>query len=321
MAGHGGLLPFIIAMPSWLINGLVILALLIVGNFLKRVLNAIYVHFIRPTKNLKRYGSWAIVTGSTDGIGKAIAEELAQKGLNIVLISRTLSKIDEQAKELESKYKIQTRSVVVDFSRNDVKMYDPVKATIKDLDIGILVNNVGMNQEYPDYYLSVSPEKIEEILRLNLYSAIQMTYVVLPNMVARKRGIIINLSSATSLISGALGAVYASTKSFLNNFSFALNEEYKGLGVNIQSQIPAFVATKLSRKRNATFFIASPRTYAKAFVNKIGYETIIISYWTHELQLWLATKVVPTWVIDKYLLNERKGTRAVALKKRADKQQ
>ena len=66
--------------------------------------------------NLKKYGSWAVVTGCTDGIGKAYAEALAKRGLNIVLISRTLSKLEDLAKELEEKYSIHTKVIAADFT-------------------------------------------------------------------------------------------------------------------------------------------------------------------------------------------------------------
>ena len=66
--------------------------------------------------NLKKHGSWAVVTGCTDGIGKAYAEALAKKGLNIVLISRTLEKLQEQAKFIEEKYNVQTKVIAADFT-------------------------------------------------------------------------------------------------------------------------------------------------------------------------------------------------------------
>jgi len=66
--------------------------------------------------NLKKFGSWAVVTGCTDGIGKAYAELLAKKGMNLVLISRSKEKLEEQAKQLESKYSIQTKIIPADFT-------------------------------------------------------------------------------------------------------------------------------------------------------------------------------------------------------------
>ena len=66
--------------------------------------------------NLKKFGSWAVVTGCTDGIGKAYAELLAKKGMNLVLISRSKDKLDEQAKQLQDKYSIQTKVISADFT-------------------------------------------------------------------------------------------------------------------------------------------------------------------------------------------------------------
>lgn len=66
--------------------------------------------------NLKKYGSWGVVTGCTDGIGKAYAEHLAKRGLNVVLISRSLDKLQEQAKYLSDKYHVESKIIAADFT-------------------------------------------------------------------------------------------------------------------------------------------------------------------------------------------------------------
>ena len=76
------------------------------------VTSGFYRYFLRPGKNLKSYGSWAIVTGATDGIGKALCEQLAIKKINVILISRTESKLQEQSKELETKHKVRLLGVL-----------------------------------------------------------------------------------------------------------------------------------------------------------------------------------------------------------------
>ena len=81
---------------------------------------------------------FAAVTGCTDGIGKAVCEELAKLGINLVLISRTKQKLDEQAKELQEKFKIDTRVVPLDFSVEDPSAFNPVKSVVENLDVGIL---------------------------------------------------------------------------------------------------------------------------------------------------------------------------------------
>ena len=75
--------------------------------------------FLRPPKNLKEYGSWALVTGSADGIGRALAFEMASKGLNLVLLDRNTSKLEDTSNEIREKYGAQTdvKNIVMDLSK------------------------------------------------------------------------------------------------------------------------------------------------------------------------------------------------------------
>merc|ERR1719183_2613607 len=102
-----------------------------------------YAHFLRPAKKLTAYGQWAVVTGATDGIGRALCFEFARKGLDVVLISRTASKLDAVAAELRAKYpKREIASVAVDFSGGfDGAKRATVAAALAGLDVGVLANN------------------------------------------------------------------------------------------------------------------------------------------------------------------------------------
>ena len=90
-----------------------------------------------------------MVTGASDGIGKAYAEQLAKKGFNIVLISRTPSKLEEFAVGIEEKYKVETEVLSVDFSSNDWGWYEVIREVLSDLEVAVLVNNVGMSYPTP----------------------------------------------------------------------------------------------------------------------------------------------------------------------------
>ncbi|RXM96696.1 Testosterone 17-beta-dehydrogenase 3 [Acipenser ruthenus] len=87
-------------------------------------------------------GEWAVITGGTDGIGRAYAFELAKRGMNIVLISRTLEKLNKVAKEIEDDTGRSVKVIASDFTREDI--YENIEDNLKGLDVGILVNNVGM---------------------------------------------------------------------------------------------------------------------------------------------------------------------------------
>merc|ERR1712048_315786 len=110
--------------------------------------------------NLKKFGSWAVITGATDGIGKAIAKQLAKQGLNLVMISRFEDKLKATAEEIGSE-KIEIKTISYDFS--DPDDYDRIAGQLKNLDIGILVNNVGMSYDHPDYYLKFDEKYFDKM--------------------------------------------------------------------------------------------------------------------------------------------------------------
>jgi len=272
-------------------------------------------HFLRKEKNLSKFGQWAVVTGATDGIGKAIAIEFAKRKFNVFLVSRTQSKLEQLAKEIETEFSVQTKVAAIDFNQSGTEKYAQFKSATSSLDIGFLVNNVGASYDHAQYFLELEPGTTEKLIRVNIESTTDMTQLILPGMVQRKRGAIINVSSASSLVKEPLYAVYSATKAFINNYSVALHWEYKSQGVHVQVQLPAYVSTKMSKIRNTSLMVASPKQYAQAFMKHIGYEAQVVSYWPHALQLSLAS-LLPSGLLASYLLSIGENTRKRALNKK-----
>ncbi|PRQ40072.1 putative very-long-chain 3-oxoacyl-CoA reductase [Rosa chinensis] len=274
----------------------------------------VYVMFLRPTKNLRKYGSWAIITGSTDGIGKALAFEMASKGLNLVLVGRNPCKLEATSHGIHEKYgnQVEIKNVVIDLAKlSGEEIARAIEEGIKGLDVGVLVNNAGVAYPYAKFFHEVDLELMESITRVNIEAATWVCKAVIPGMLKKKRGAIVNIGSGSSVIvpSYPLFTVYAASKACLAMFSRCTSLEYKQQGIDIQCQIPFFVATKMTKLKASSFLIASPETYSKASIRCIGYEHLCTPYWGHSVQ-WFIARALPDALLNasifRYFLGMRK---------------
>jgi len=277
------------------------------------------VHFLRPGKNLKKYGSWAVITGATDGIGKAYAQELARKGLNVFLVSRTESKLKELAEEISSKYKVEARIFALDFSRATPSAFQQLGKTIAGLEVGVLINNVGVSYDHAEFFDQIDDELIANLIKVNVDGTTQMTRVVISGMVERKKGAIVNVGSGAATIapSDPLYSVYAGTKGYVDHFSRSLYTEMKGKGIDVQLQAPLYVATKMAKIRRASFTVPSTTGFARAGMRYIGFEPRVTPFWVHTI-MWGAIARMPEAIFDSIRLGMCLGIRKRALKKKAD---
>ena len=277
----------------------------------------LYKTLIRGGKNLKRsYGEWAVVTGATDGIGKAMAFELARKGMSVLLVARSAEKLNACKAELMAKYPhVQCRVEVVDFSTFSSKDTARMTDTLSALEVGVLVNNVGISYPFPQWFNELSEAEVQSMMQINMESVVWMTRAVLPQMLQRKKGAVVNMSSASARPPNPLLAVYSSTKGFVENFTKSLAIEYRSKGVHFQCQSPLWVATqitfpnsKVAVEKRATLVTPTAARYARYAVARIGYDVMVSPYWTHELFMW-AQERIPDAVIGAAVYKMHTGLR------------
>ncbi|XP_058192739.1 very-long-chain 3-oxoacyl-CoA reductase-like protein At1g24470 [Rhododendron vialii] len=296
------------AQPLWILL-LSSLGFLSILKHTISLLKWLFITLLRPPKTLKNYGSWALITGSTDGIGKAFAFQLAQNGLDLILVSRNSPKLNSVSSEIQAKYpRTKVKVVVVDFSGDVKEGAGAVEEVVRGLDVGILVNNVGVSYPAARFFSEVEEEVWRKVVRVNLEGTTRVTRAVLGGMVERKRGAIVSIGSGAAIVvpSHPLYAIYAATKAYIDKISRCLYVEYKQFGIDVQCQVPLYVSTKMASRialiERSSFFIPSADNYAQAAVQQIGYGPRCTPYWTHSVQ-WFLASLLPESVLDWWRLS------------------
>ena len=277
-----------------------------------------YKYFLRPSKNLKKLGEWAVVTGATDGIGKAYAFKFAKKGLNVVLISRTKSKLDDCAAEIKEKYGVEVKVIACDYSNFDDKARAGVAKVCGKLDVGILVNNVGVSYVYPKYFSELKEEEVDGLMEMNVNSTTWMTHMILPGMMERKRGSIVNVASAAGVNTMPLLAQYSAAKGYITMFTRGLSVECAKKNVTVSVVTPFYVATKLAKMRKA-LTVPTPPAFVDMAVRWIGHGDVVVQpFWIHGVMGWVVNSL-PTFLSDSVIMGMHAGIRARGIKKDARK--
>jgi len=275
----------------------------------------IYPFFIaKPIANLLEFsgGKWAIVTGSTDGIGLAYAGVLATAGFNLILISRSKDKLETTKREIESAHRgVKVVLIVYDFSDASVEHYEQqIARAITGMDVGVLVNNVGYSYEYPELLHKVDGglRRLADITVINTLPTTLLTAIVLPQMIERNKGVIINIGSAASYNQLSMWAVYSATKKYVSWFSSILRKEYANTGIVIQTVSPMLVATKMSQVRKTSLFTPGPIDFARSAMRTVAIVSETNGCWPHQIQgevlRWIGPLIDP--LLTKYSESLRK---------------
>ncbi|KAI5757481.1 unnamed protein product [Gulo gulo] len=256
----------------------------------------IFRHFwkVLPKSFLKSMGQWAVITGAGDGIGKAYSFELARRGLNVVLISRTLKKLQVAAAEIECTTGSSVKIIQADFTKDNI--YEYIREKLKGLEIGILVNNVGMLPNLlPSHFLD-TPDEIQNVIHCNITSVVKMTQLILKHMESRQKGLILNISSGVALCPWPLYSMYSASKAFVCTFSKALQAEYKRKGVIIQVLTPYAVSTPMTKHLHTNMVTKTADEFVQESLNYVTVGDETCGCLSHEL-LRSFLSLVPSWVL------------------------
>ncbi len=178
----------------------------------------------------------ALITGASGGIGEALARTLAQHGYDLILVARTMGKLEALGAELSAKNGIQTTSISSDLSAFDASEKLIAELETRNLNVDVLVNNAGFG-EYGEFATG-DPIKQQQMISLNILTLTMLTRHLLPKMLERKFGRVMNVASTAAFMPGPLMSVYYASKAYVLSFSEALGEELLGTGVTVTALCP-----------------------------------------------------------------------------------
>lgn len=203
-------------------------------------------------------GKWAIVTGASAGIGKALAEELARGGTHLVLTARRRERLEQVGQQLRTAHKIQTKVFVADLTQPDApqKIFQFTKD--ESLEIELLINNAGFGA-YGEFH-RVGPQKLLDMVQVNCSAVVHLTRLYLPEFAARRHGDVLILASTTSFQSVPYISTYAATKAFDLLFAEGLAEEMKPYGVRVCALCPGSTESEFAEVAGQTE-LAATRTH------------------------------------------------------------
>src|SRR6266536_902407 len=198
---------------------------------------------------MKLDGCNALITGASAGIGREFARQIAGRGRSLILIARR----EQRLNELRDELKQQHPNLTVHIRKTDLADLTQLKELVawlerEKIDVDLLINNAGLGDL--GSFATSDPIRNEQMTLVNVVALTSLTRHLLPQMIARKRGGILNVSSSAGFLPIPTFAVYAATKAYVTSFSEALRAELRGTGVSVCALCPGPVHTEFQEVAN-----------------------------------------------------------------------
>lgn len=225
----------------------------------------------------------AVVTGAAGGLGATFARQLAERGYRLILIDRRPTQLEQVCQEITGKTGVTAQPQAVDLCNRE--QVQQLADDLSKLEVDLLVNNAGFGTV--DYFADTDPKFLVGQADLHVVTPTILCRAVLPGMLERNRGNIINVSSLGAWFNSAGNVQYGSTKSFLATFSLNLDQELRGTGVRVQALCPGFVRTEFhdaecmqaykQRKTNpAAHLWMTPDEVVACSLQKLGKKQVLV---------------------------------------------
>ncbi|WP_224247474.1 SDR family NAD(P)-dependent oxidoreductase [Hyalangium gracile] len=216
----------------------------------------------------------ALITGASSGIGLDFARLFAEGGYDVVLVARTESRLKALADELTAKHGVRARVVAADLSDPAAVRQLMERLKAEDVRVDVLVNNAGYGSYGPFAETDLDSEL--RMIQVNISALTALTKAVLPGMLARRSGRILNVASTAAFQPGPLMAVYYATKAYVLSFSEALANETRGTGVSVTCLCPGPTKTGFQEqaKMEESKLVKGKDIMDSMTVARVGYEAM-----------------------------------------------
>ena len=239
----------------------------------------------------KKYSSWALVTGASSGIGRELAERLAEAGLDLVLTARRHSLLNELSSDIRSQYKVDTHIIEADISTK--QGIDDIINGTKDLDIGLLVAVAGFGTS--GLFIKSSLEEELNMLQVNCTALLTLTHYFGKKFADRQRGGIILMSSMLGFHGAPYAAHYAATKSYVQSLAEALSLEMRKYGVDVLAAAPGPVNSGFADRANMQMDMAmKPSDIGMPILRALGRKTTVLPGALTKFLVW-SLRMLPRW--------------------------
>jgi len=255
----------------------------------------------------------ALVTGASSGIGLELARLFAKGGHDLILIARNEAKLNELALYLGKMYRCNVEVIPADLSQPEVPQALMEELKTRGLRVDVLVNNAGFGEN--KLFAEQDMRRILEMIQLNMTTLTQLTRLALPQMLAGRKGRILNVASVASFTPGPLMAIYYASKAYVLSFSEAIGNELKGTGVTVTALCPGPTRTGFASAAGATNsnLYNAPGVMDAAAVAEAGYrgcmngKPVVIPGLPNKILVW-AISFSPRWMVTliSRKLQERK---------------
>jgi short-subunit dehydrogenase len=218
--------------------------------------------------------STALITGASSGIGLDLAKLFARDGHDVVLVARRVDKLHELAAALEAEFHVKATVIASDLAKPHAAPEIVAALCVASIDVDVLVNNAGFG--IGGAFVTTDAAAELDMIQVNVVAVVELTKLLLPAMVSRGRGRVLNVASTAAFLPGPLMAIYYATKAFVLSFSEAIADELRDTGVTVTALCPGATETGFAATADMTtarlFTLMKPMT--SAAVAKIGYDAM-----------------------------------------------